>query len=103
MKHINTPFSGRCSLYFLTVIIPQLNMEHLLFRKGKGVNLICRGNCHKKDRLCGKKQHWVCDFESGLLPALRTQFPNATIKGCYFHHIQGYVTCTRSGTSDRLQ
>ena len=28
----------------------------------------------------------MLDFESGLLPALRTQFPNATIKGCYFHH-----------------
>ena len=30
----------------------------------------------------------MLDFESGLLPALRTQFPNATIKGCYFHHIK---------------
>ena len=28
----------------------------------------------------------MLDFESGLLPALRTQFPNATIKGCYFHY-----------------
>ena len=28
----------------------------------------------------------MSDFESGLLPALRAHFPNAAIKGCYFHH-----------------
>ena len=38
----------------------------------------------------------MLDFESRLLPILRTQFPNATIKGCYFHH-------TKALTSDRLQ
>ena len=28
----------------------------------------------------------MCDFEAGLIPALRTHFPNSAVKGCYFHH-----------------
>ena len=28
----------------------------------------------------------LCDFEVGLISALRSQFPNASTKGCYFHH-----------------
>ena len=28
----------------------------------------------------------MCDFEAGLIPALRTHLPNSAVKGCYFHH-----------------
>ena len=28
----------------------------------------------------------MCDFEAGLIPALRKHFPNSAVKGCYFHH-----------------
>lgn len=30
----------------------------------------------------------VSDFESGLIPAVREEFPYATHRGCYFHHTQ---------------
>ena len=101
-SHYNKTFY--LSLLFLTVIILQLNMEHLLVRYGKEVNLICGGYCYKKDRLRGEKQHWICDLESGLLLALRTQFPKCYNQGMLLPPYQGYlVTCTRSGTNDRLQ
>ena len=28
----------------------------------------------------------MSDFETGLLPALQQHFPNAAVRGCYFHH-----------------
>ena len=30
----------------------------------------------------------ISDFESGLIPAIRLQFPNTLHHGCYFHHTQ---------------
>lgn len=30
----------------------------------------------------------VCDFEQGLINAAETEFPNASIRGCYFHFTQ---------------
>ena len=34
----------------------------------------------------------ICDFESGLLPALRCHFPNSRLKGCFFHHTKAIWT-----------
>ena len=34
----------------------------------------------------------MSDFESGLIPTLRSHFPNSNIKGCYFHHCRAIWT-----------
>ena len=30
----------------------------------------------------------TCDFESGLIKSIRLEFPNACVRGCYFHFFQ---------------
>ena len=43
--------------------------------------------CHVRNMIL-QPTHILCDFESGLLPALNNSFPEAEVWGCYFHFCQ---------------
>ena len=33
----------------------------------------------------------TCDFESGLIKSIRLEFPNACVRGCYFHFSRQFI------------
>jgi MULE transposase domain len=47
-----------------------------------------KNNVHRITGLPLDPQSIVCDFEASLISALNAEFPNAAVRGCYFHFYQ---------------